>query len=44
MLCATKVKDNAADFKINFIQQLTFTTIEEEKIKLIMLIDIADGF
>ena len=39
-LCARKVNDNAADFKLNFIQRLTFTTNEEGKIKLIMFIDI----
>ena len=39
-LCAGKVNDNVADFKLNFIERLTFKTIVEGKIKLIMFTDI----
>ena len=36
-------KGQRSYFKINFMQRLIFTTIKEGKIKLIMLMDMADG-
>ena len=33
-LCATKINENVADFIINSIQRLFFTTFEEGNIKL----------